>query len=65
MLPQVVGVLARREGLAVEQAEAVASLLDGRSLDVRDAVRAARLAPQVGDVRTLAVLGLGPSGRAT
>ncbi len=46
MLPQVVvGALARREGLAMEQAEAVARLLDGGSLDVRDAVRAAGLPP--------------------
>ncbi|MDP3063087.1 MAG: hypothetical protein Q8O40_07755 [Chloroflexota bacterium] len=58
MLPQVVGVLTLREGLAMEQAEAVAWLLDGRSQDVRDAMRAARLAPRVGVVRTLDLPGL-------
>ncbi|MDP2953333.1 MAG: hypothetical protein Q8O76_08480 [Chloroflexota bacterium] len=60
-----VGVLVRREGLCTEQAEEAARLLDGWSLDVRDAVRAARLALQVGVHRALDLLGLAPSGGAT
>jgi Holliday junction DNA helicase RuvB len=42
------GVLARREGLTQELADEVASRLDGISQDVRDAIRVARLAPQLG-----------------
>ncbi|MDP2949460.1 MAG: hypothetical protein Q8P22_07970 [Chloroflexota bacterium] len=59
------GVSARREGLSMEQAEGVARLLDGRCLDVRDAVRVGGLAPRMGVVRTLDLPGLGPSSRAT
>ncbi|MDP2948444.1 MAG: ATP-binding protein [Chloroflexota bacterium] len=57
----VVGVLVRREGVAPEVAEQVAALLDGVSQDVRDAVRVARLAPQVGVEKAVALLGLGAS----
>ena len=42
------GVLARREGLTQELADEVARRLDGISQDVRDAIRVARLAPQLG-----------------
>jgi Holliday junction DNA helicase RuvB len=42
------GVLARREGLTQELADEVACRLDGISQDVRDAIRVARLAPQLG-----------------
>lgn len=42
------GVLARREGLDRELADEIANRLDGISQDVRDAIRVARLAPQLG-----------------
>jgi len=42
------GVLVRREGLDDETAGEIARKLDGLSQDVRDAVRVARLAPQLG-----------------
>ena len=42
------GVLVRKESLSEELAEEIANDLDGRSQDVRDAIRVARLAPQVG-----------------
>lgn len=42
------GVLVRKEDLSDELAEEIARKLDGRSQDVRDAIRIARLAPQVG-----------------
>ncbi len=42
------GVLVKREGLNQELAEVVAQRLDGLSQDVRDAIRVARLSPQLG-----------------
>ncbi len=50
------GVLVRHEGTTVEQAEEIAQKLDGRSQDVRDAVRVARLAPSLGVERAVALL---------
>jgi Holliday junction DNA helicase RuvB len=47
-LTVVKGVLVRRENVPQEMAEEIARRLDGRTQDVRDAVRVARLAPQVG-----------------
>jgi Holliday junction DNA helicase RuvB len=42
------GVLVRREGINPELAEEIARKLEGNSQDVRDAVRVARLSPQLG-----------------
>ena len=42
------GVLARRESVSAELAEEIARRLDGKSQDVRDAIRVARLTPQLG-----------------
>ena len=50
------GVLARREGLPQELANEVARCLDGISQDVRDAIRVARLAPQLGIDRAIKLL---------
>jgi Holliday junction DNA helicase RuvB len=50
------GVLVRREGVEPELAEEIAMRLDGRSQDVRDAVRVARLAPQLGVDRAVQLL---------
>jgi Holliday junction DNA helicase RuvB len=50
------GVLVRREGLVDALAEEIARALDGRSQDVRDAVRAARLAPQLGVEKAIKLL---------
>ena len=50
------GVLARREGLDQELADEVARRLDGLSQDVRDAIRVARLAPQLGINRAIKLL---------
>jgi Holliday junction DNA helicase RuvB len=47
-LTVVKGVLMRREGVADTTAEEIARRLDGRTQDVRDAIRVARLAPQLG-----------------
>jgi Holliday junction DNA helicase RuvB len=47
-LTVVKGVLVRREDVPAELAEEIARRLDGRTQDVRDAVRVARLAPQLG-----------------
>jgi Holliday junction DNA helicase RuvB len=47
-LTVVKGVLVRRENVALELAEQIANKLDGRTQDVRDAVRVARLSPQLG-----------------
>ena len=47
-LTVVKGVLVRREEVPAELAEEIAQRLDGRTQDVRDAVRVARLAPQLG-----------------
>jgi len=50
------GVLARREGLDEKLADEVASRLDGVSQDVRDAIRVARLAPQLGIDKAIKLL---------
>ncbi len=50
------GVLERRENLSPELAEEIAGLLDGKSQDVRDAVRVARLAPLLGVARAVELL---------
>ncbi|MBA2084658.1 hypothetical protein DMTZ50_0463 [Dehalococcoides mccartyi] len=55
-LTVVKGVLVRKEGLSGELAEEVARKLDGRSQDVRDAIRIARLAPQVGVEKAISLL---------
>ena len=47
-LTVVKGVLVRRENVGQELADEVARRLDGLSQDVRDAIRVARLAPQLG-----------------
>jgi len=47
-LTVVTGVLVRRENLSQELADEVARRLDGLSQDVRDAIRVARLTPQLG-----------------
>jgi len=52
------GVLVRRENASPELAQEIAQRLDGRSQDVRDAVRTARLAPQVGVNKAVRLLGL-------
>jgi len=58
------GVLVRREGAEPGLAEEIAQRLDGRSQDVRDAVRVARLAPQLGvDKAIRLLLGEGERGR--
>lgn len=50
------GVLASREGLSPETAAEVAEKLDGRTQDVRDAIRVARLTPQLGVSRSIELL---------
>ncbi|MDN4186178.1 MAG: AAA family ATPase [Dehalococcoides mccartyi] len=50
------GVLSSREGLGLETAKEVAEKLDGRTQDVRDAIRVARLAPQLGVSRSIELL---------
>jgi len=50
------GVLANREGLEPEAAAEVATRLDGRTQDVRDAIRVARLTPQLGVSRAIELL---------
>jgi len=50
------GVLARREGLDPKLADEVARRLDGVSQDVRDAIRVARLAPQLGIGKAIKLL---------
>ena len=47
-LTVVKGVLVRRENTSPELAEEIAKMLDGRSQDVREAIRVARLAPRLG-----------------
>jgi len=49
-------VLQRREGLSEEEALEVASLLSGRTVDIRDAVRTARLSRKVGIQRAVELL---------
>ncbi len=58
-LTVVKGVLMRRENLNQEIAEEIANRLDGLSQDVRDAVRVARLAPQLGVEKAIKLLGIG------
>jgi len=50
------GVLVRRENLNQELAEEIARRLDGLSQDVRDAIRVARLAPQLGVEKAIKLL---------
>lgn len=50
------GVLIRREDIQPLVAEEIAHRLDGRSQDVRDAVRTARLAPSLGVARAIELL---------
>jgi len=50
------GVLVRREDVTADMAEEIAHRLDGRSQDVRDAVRIARLAPTLGVNRAVELL---------
>jgi len=50
------GVLVSRENLGPEMAEEIAQQLDGRTHDVRDAIRVARLAPQLGVSRAVNLL---------
>jgi Holliday junction DNA helicase RuvB len=50
------GVLATRENLSTEMAGEIARQLDGRTHDVRDAIRVARLAPQLGVTRAINLL---------
>jgi len=50
------GVLVTRENVSPELAEEIARKLDGKTQDVRDAVRVARLAPQVGVDKALRLL---------
>lgn len=61
-LTVVKGVLVRKEGLSNEMAEEIARKLDGRSQDVRDAIRIARLAPQVGVDKAISLLLEGETG---
>jgi len=55
-LTVVEGVLVRREGTRPELAEEIARRLDGRSQDVRDSIRVARLAPQLGVEKSVKLL---------
>jgi len=55
-LTVVQGVLVRKESLSIELAEEIAKKLDGRSQDVRDAIRIARLAPHVGVEKAIQLL---------
>ena len=55
-LTVVKGVLVRRESLSPELADEIAQNLDGRSQDVRDAIRVARLAPQLGVEKAVRLL---------
>ena len=50
------GVLVSREGLDPEAAAEVAKKLDGHTQDVRDAIRVARLTPQLGVSRAIELL---------
>jgi Holliday junction DNA helicase RuvB len=50
------GVLMRKENLSEELAEKIANDLDGKSQDVRDAIRVARLAPHTGVERAISLL---------
>ncbi len=55
-LTVVKGVLVRRENTSQELAEEIARRLDGRSQDVRDSIRVARLAPQLGVEKAVKLL---------
>jgi Holliday junction DNA helicase RuvB len=55
-LTVVKGVLVRKENLPDELSAEIARQLDGRSQDVRDAIRVARLAPQVGVNKAIQLL---------
>ena len=55
-LTVVKGVLIRKESMSSELAEEIAKKLDGRSQDVRDAIRIARLAPHVGVEKAIKLL---------
>ncbi len=55
-LTVVKGVLVRRENMSQELAEEIAQRLDGRSQDVRDSIRVARLAPQLGVEKAVKLL---------
>ena len=46
----------RRENMSQELAEEIAQRLDGRSQDVRDSIRVARLAPQLGAEKAIKLL---------
>jgi Holliday junction DNA helicase RuvB len=61
-LTVVKGVLVRKEALSNDLAEEIARKLDGRSQDVRDAIRIARLAPQVGVDKAIGLLLGGETG---
>src|SRR4030043_383820 len=55
-LTVVKGVLVRRENTTPDLAEEIANKLDGRTQDVRDAIRVARLAPQLGVEKAIQLL---------
>ncbi len=55
-LTVVKGVLVHRENVPAETAEEIAGKLDGITKDVRDAIRVARLAPQLGVDRAIKLL---------
>ena len=55
-LTVVKGVLMRREGVADATAEEIARRLDGRTQDVRDSIRVARLTPQLGVEKAVKLL---------
>jgi len=55
-LTVVKGVLVKRENVSHELAEEIAQRLDGRTQDVRDAVRIARLTPQLGIEKAVKLL---------
>jgi Holliday junction DNA helicase RuvB len=55
-LTVVKGVLVRREGATPEFAEEIAQKLEGKSQDVRDAVRVARLSSQLGTDKAIGLL---------
>ncbi len=56
------GVLVRLESTSAELAEEIAARLNGRSQDLRDAVRVARLAPSLGVERAVPRLPVGGRG---
>ena len=55
-LTVVKGVLVRREDVPAELADEIARRLDGKTQDVRDAIRVARLAPQLGVEKAVKLL---------